>query len=149
MSKRFLSELTRIYPYIIIHIFDSPINIPYLCHFQRFFMFSKLSVRLLCSFCRLVIGVLRSLAPTNSRLQHRSLSWIVIQQRDIKQILRSEYFSLLPILRSVHILLRNILGIVHVLAPKICGIVLVRPIPVAYLVYNMECIYCFKILKNR
>jgi len=62
------------------HIFDSPINIPYLCHFQRFFMFSKLSVWLLCSFCRLVIGVLCSLArnliPVTS-----SIALDVIQQR--------------------------------------------------------------------
>ncbi len=70
MSKRFLSELTRIYPYIIIHIFDSPINIPYPCHSLRFFVFSRLSVWLLCSFCRLIIGPLCSLAPNLIRVQN-------------------------------------------------------------------------------
>ena len=35
-----------------------------------FFVFSKLSVWLLCSFCRLVIGVLRSLAPNLIRVQN-------------------------------------------------------------------------------
>ena len=70
MSKRFLSELTRIYPYTIIHIFDSLINIPYPCHSLRFFVFSRLSVWLLCSFFRLLIGALRSLAPNPIRVQN-------------------------------------------------------------------------------